>query len=146
MAEIVIARVAEVDDELVGAWGKLMPQLSTTAPAPTRGELAGIVATAGQVLLTARDAGGPLVGALCLTIYRIPTGVQARLDDVVVDEGARGRGIGEALSRAAIAIARDAGARVVALTSHPRRVAANRLYQRLGFERRETNVYALRLE
>jgi methyltransferase (TIGR00027 family) len=87
-----------------------------------------------------------VVGAACLTVYRIPTALQARIDDVVVDEGARGRGIGEALTRAAIERARIAGARVVALTSHPRREAANRLYRRLGFETRETNVYALKLD
>nr|HEX4314875.1 GNAT family N-acetyltransferase [Kofleriaceae bacterium] len=140
MAEIVIARVAVVDDELVAAWAHLMPQLSVHAAAPSREQLAGI---AGSQLVARLD--GQIVGALCLTVYRTPTGVQARVDDVVVDEATRGRGAGEALMHAAIELARAAGAKVVALTSHPRREAANRLYQRLGFVRRETNVYALAL-
>lgn len=146
MAEIVIARVASVDDELVAAWAALMPQLSAHAAAPTREQLADIAGARGQTLLVARDGErGRIVGALCLTVYRIPTGVQARIDDVVVDAAARGRGAGEALSREAIELARAAGAKAVALTSAPRREAANRLYVRLGFQRRETNVYALAL-
>jgi ribosomal protein S18 acetylase RimI-like enzyme len=81
-----------------------------------------------------------------LTLYRIPTGLQARIDDVVVDGAARGRGIGEALSREAIRIAREAGARNVSLTSRPAREAANRLYQRIGFQRLDTNVYRYPLD
>jgi len=96
-------------------------------------------------VLIARDAGA-IVGALTLTLYRIPTGLQARIDDVVVDGAARGRGIGEALSREAIRIAREAGARNVSLTSRPAREAANRLYQRIGFQRLDTNVYRYPLD
>jgi methyltransferase (TIGR00027 family) len=148
VAEIVIAAVNAdaIDDELVAAWVRLMPQLSTTAAAPDRAALAAIVASPGSLLLVAREGtGGPIVGAACLTLYRIPTALHARIDDVVVDEAARGRGIGEALTRAAIEHARVAGARAVGLTSHPRREAANRLYRRLGFELRETNTYGLTL-
>src|SRR5207245_1485069 len=76
-----------------------------------------------------------------LLVYRIPTGLKARIDDVVVDEAARGQGAGEALTREAMRLAAEAGARTVELTSRPEREAANRLYRRLGFERRETNLY-----
>ncbi|MBV8758032.1 MAG: GNAT family N-acetyltransferase [Deltaproteobacteria bacterium] len=121
-----------------------MPLLNDS-PAPTRDELVEIIRTGH--LYVARDPahGSAIVGVLTLTLYRIPTGLSARIDDVIVATEARGRGIGEALTRAAIEHARTAGARAVNLTSHPRREAANRLYQRLGFERRETNTYVYKL-
>ena len=139
---MVIEQIARVDDELVSAFARLVPQLSS-APPPAAAELAELIA--GRcVLLVARAApGAPIEGTLTLTFYRIPTGLQARIDDVVVDAAARGQGIAEALSREAIRRGRDAGARNVTLTSRPDRAAANRLYQRLGFHRIETNVYRL---
>lgn len=138
-----IDRVARVDAALVEAFARLIPQLSAVPP-PTAGDLAAIVGAPGSVLLVARD-GATIVGALALTLYRIPTGQMARIDDVVVDERARGHGVGEALTHEALAIARAAGARSVNLTSRPERAAANRLYERLGFERVTTNVYRFRL-
>ena len=89
---------------------------------------------------------GEIVGMLTLVVFRIPTGVRALIEDVVVDETARGRGVGEALTYAAFDRARAAGAKTVDLTSRPSREAANRLYQRLGFERRDTNVYRYSLD
>ena len=131
--------ITTVDDQLVAAVTRLMPQLSKTAP-PTRDELVAMLAQPGTTLFIARvdDA---IVGMLVLTSYRIPTGLQSRIDDVVVDDAARGKGVGEALSRAAIDRARATGAKNVTLTSRPSREAANRLYVRLGFQRVETNVY-----
>src|SRR5262249_19126743 len=108
---------------------------------PSLDQLAAIARDA--VLLVAFD--GAIVGSLTLTLYRIPTGLQARIDDVVVDDAARGRGVGEALSREAIRLAREAGAKSVHLTSRRWREAANRLYKRLGFEPVDTNVYRYRL-
>ncbi len=139
-----IERVTEVDDELIAAFARLIPQLSQSAP-PGGTQLAELIDAPGSVLLVAR-AGGAIVGTLTLTLYRIPTGLQARIDDVVVDTAARGGGIGEALTREAIERARAAGARSVSLTSRPDREAANRLYQRLGFAPITTNVYRMRLE
>jgi ribosomal protein S18 acetylase RimI-like enzyme len=78
---------------------------------------------------------------LTLAVFRIPTGVRAWIEDVVVDQSARGQGVGEALSRRALDLAAAAGARTVELTSRPSRQAANHLYQRLGFQPRDTNVY-----
>lgn len=135
-----VIRAAEADDELVAAFARLMPLLNESPP-PGREELAEIIRTGH--LYVAKDPA--IVGVLTLTLYRIPTGLSARIDDVIVATEARGRGIGEALTRAAIEHARTAGARAVNLTSHPRREAANRLYQRLGFERRETNTYVYKL-
>ncbi len=142
--------VEEVTPALVAAFGRLTPQLSRSSPAPNEAELDEIVrspATDVLVAVAPDDAGTEdVVGALTLVLFRIPTGVRAWIEDVVVDEAARGRGVGEALSRAALARARDAGAVTVDLTSRPSREAANRLYGRIGFERRKTNVYRKKLE
>ena len=81
------------------------------------------------------------VGTLTLVVFRIPTGVRAWIEDVVVDDAARGHGVGEALNQFALDLARGKGAKTVDLTSRPSREAANRLYQRIGFQPRETNVY-----
>ena len=136
-----LARVTAVDDDLVAAFGRLMPLLSETARPPTRDELAEIIRTGH--LFVARDPA--IIGVATLNLYRVATGLTARIDDVIVATEARGRGVGEALTRAAIDHARAAGARAVNLTSHPRREAANRLYQRIGFERRDTNTYVYKL-
>jgi ribosomal protein S18 acetylase RimI-like enzyme len=138
-----IERVTGVDDGLVAAVAKLIPQLNPRSPVPTRDDLALMVASPGTHLLLARDP--DIIGTLTLTVFRTLVGVQARINTVVVDAGARGRGIGEALTREAIAIARTAGAKAVSLTSRPDREAANRLYQRLGFEPVHTNAYRYRL-
>ncbi len=136
-----ISLVTLVDDELVDAFVRLVPQLSSSNPPPTRAELAEIVASPATVLFVARGDDGSISGSLTLAVFRIPTGLRAWIEDVVVDSGARGQGVGEALNRAALDHARSIGALTVDLTSRPSREAANRLYQRLGFESRSTNVY-----
>jgi ribosomal protein S18 acetylase RimI-like enzyme len=135
-----------VTDELVEAMAELIPQLSSSSPPPSAEELAEIVGSGATHLLLARDGDGPglggrIVGSMTLAVFRIPTGVRAWVEDVVVDGSARGKGVGEALNRAALDLAAQRGARTVDLTSRPSREAANRLYQRLGFVQRETNVY-----
>jgi ribosomal protein S18 acetylase RimI-like enzyme len=141
--EIVVA----VTDELVAAFGRLIPQLAPASPPPSRAELTEIVASPATVIFIARDEeqGGEIVGTLTLALFRTPTGRHAWIEDVVVDAASRGRGIGEALCRAALDQARAAGAATVDLTSRPAREAANHLYQRLGFQRRETHVYRYNL-
>lgn len=129
-----------VTPELVDAFARLVPQLSTSSTPPGKEELGDLIAAPGTSLLVARD-GDTVVGTLTLVVFRIPTGVRAWIEDVVVDESARGRGVGEALTVRALEIAADAGAKTVDLTSRPSRDAANRLYRRLGFEPRDTNVY-----
>ncbi|WP_334143013.1 GNAT family N-acetyltransferase [Rhabdothermincola sp.] len=140
--EIVECKVA--DPEVVAAFQRLTPQLSSSSSPPTAEQLAEIVASPATVLFLARS-GGEIVGSLTLAMFRIPTGLRAWIEDVVVDESARGQGVGEALNRAALERARASGARTVDLTSRPSRVAANRLYQRIGFVQRETNVYRFEL-
>jgi ribosomal protein S18 acetylase RimI-like enzyme len=125
---------------VVAAFERLTPQLSSSNPPPTRAQLDEIARSSATVLFLARD-GDAIVGTLTLALFRIPTGLRAWIEDVVVDEAARGNGVAEALNRAAIDRARAGGAVSIDLTSRPSREAANRLYQRIGFEPRETNVY-----
>ena len=129
-----------VTDEVVEAFARLIPQLSSSNPPPSRAQLQDLVASEASTLFVAR-VDGRIVGSLTLATFRIPTGVRAWIEDVVVDESARGHGVGEALNRAALDRARDEGAITVELTSRPSREAANRLYQRMGFVTRDTNVY-----
>ena len=140
--EIEIANA--VTDEIVAAFERLIPQLSSSSPAPTRDQLAAIVEDPFSVLYVAR-VNGDIVGSLTLAMYQIPTGLKAWIEDVVVDGAARGKGVGEALSAAALDEARRRGAKDVSLTSRPFRESANRLYQRLGFQPYETNVYRFKL-
>lgn len=140
-----VEEVTVVTDELVEALGRLMVQLSRSASPPTREELQLIIDAKAIRLLVARNDES-IIGTLTLALLRIPTGVRAWIEDVVVDEAARGRGIGEALNRKALDLAKESGARTVDLTSRPSREAANRLYQRLGFKPRKTTVYRYSLE
>ncbi|HCV37044.1 MAG TPA: GNAT family N-acetyltransferase [Acidimicrobiaceae bacterium] len=141
---IEIREATEVDDVLLEALGRLIPQLSNSSPAPSSVELSEIVKSDASILLVAEEH-GVVLGMMTLVVFRIPTGVRAWIEDVVVDEAARGRGVGEALNRVAIERACEAGARTIDLTSRPSREAANRLYDRLNFEQRDTNVYRLDL-
>jgi ribosomal protein S18 acetylase RimI-like enzyme len=140
-----VHEVDRVSSDLVEAVAALVGQLSSSARGPSSDELEEIVASPASRLLVARDGDGRLLGTLTLALFRIPTGLRAWIEDVVVDEGARGRGVGEALNREALRIAGEAGARTVDLTSRPNREAANRLYRKIGFEQRETNVYRYEL-
>ena len=146
--ELITAATPEIHE----AMGRLIPQLSRSAPALTAEQCASLVAQPGVHLFVFRpdtaDAEGnhPILGMLSLATFEIPTGVRAWVEDVVVDEGARGQGAGQSLVVAAIEHAQKIGARTVDLTSRPSREAANRLYQRAGFQLRETNVYRVTLE
>ena len=131
-------------DEVVAAFARLVPQLSATTAPPGRNALEEIVGSPAVTVLIAR-AGGTIVGTLTLAMFPIPTGFRAWIEDVVVDEAARGRGIGEALTTEAIGLARAAGAKTVDLTSRRSRTAAGRLYERAGFEERDPRVYRYRM-
>jgi len=135
----------KVTDELVDSFARLIPQLSSSSPPPTAAELERIVTSPATTLLLA-FVDDTLVGSLTLAIFHIPTGTRAWIEDVVVDDAARGKGVGEAINRRALELAGAAGARTVDLTSRPSREAANRLYQRIGFLPRDTNVYRYDLD
>jgi ribosomal protein S18 acetylase RimI-like enzyme len=137
---VVVEQATIANAELIEAFQRLIPQLSSSNPPPTQDELAEIISAPSTVLFIAR-LDEHIVGTLTLATFRIPTGVRAWIEDVVVDTAARGHGVGEALNQAAILEAHHRGAVTVDLTSRPSREAANRLYQRIGFVARDTNVY-----
>jgi ribosomal protein S18 acetylase RimI-like enzyme len=141
---IEVQEVDEISDDVVEAFHRLIPQLSATSAVPTADQLRQMAVSDATVLFIARRD-GIIVGLLTLVVVRIPTGLRARIEDVVVDEAARGQGIGAHLSRAAIERAAAQGVRTVDLTSRPTRTAANRLYESLGFHERETRVYRYNL-
>ena len=133
---------SKFSEELLDAFTRLIPQLKISFPLLTRDELNSLLASDASTLMTARDEStGQIIGMLTLIVYRVPTGIRARIEDVVVDESMRGRGIAVELVQRALEIAREKGADGVALTSNPKREAANRLYQTVGFKKWETNVY-----
>jgi ribosomal protein S18 acetylase RimI-like enzyme len=127
-----IERASCVDDEIVTAVARLLPQLSPKARLPTRDELASMIANLSTHLLVARDP--EIVGTLTLTVFWTLVGLQGRINTLVVDAAARGRGVGEALTREAVRIAGAAGVRRITLSSRRERAAAHRLYGRVGFE------------
>ncbi len=134
-----IFQPTQITEEIVNAFKSLIPQLSPHAKIPTQEELEAIVANEDTVLFIAKDQ--EIVGSLTLAFYKIPTGGKAWIEDVVVDSKARGLGLGEKLMQHAMDYAAKKGYTKIDLTSAPERVAANQLYQKLGFKRRETNVY-----
>jgi ribosomal protein S18 acetylase RimI-like enzyme len=142
-----IGKASEVTEELYEALQRLIPQLGRDKVPPTRDELEALLKSGSATLLIARDfdEDGKIAGVLTLTIYRVPTGLRSMVEDLVVDEKMRRRGIGEALIHHAIELARAAGANGVALTSNFQREAANQFYQSLGFTRREANAYFYKL-
>lgn len=143
-----IERVTSVDDELVAAFELLTPQLSSSSRPPGRAELEEIVADPGNHLLIARDledGAQRIVGTTTLVTFRIPTGMRAWIEDVIVDSACAGRGISYDINRHALDVAKSLGCRTVDLTSRPSREAANHVYKKLGFELRESNVWRFTL-
>jgi ribosomal protein S18 acetylase RimI-like enzyme len=136
----------EATDELLDAFRRLIPQLTKNPPPLSRDEITALVKSTCSTLLVARADDDSIVGVLSLTVYRVPTGIRSIIEDVIVDESARGQGIGEALTRRALEIAKEASAAHVTLTSNPMREAANRLYLRVGFKKRKTNAYQYKFE
>ncbi|HYC44677.1 MAG TPA: GNAT family N-acetyltransferase [Burkholderiales bacterium] len=142
-SDIEISVATEAAQEVVAAFARLLPQLSSSAKALRKEDIADIIAAPCNAVLLARDTlnAGAIVGTLTLVVFRIPTGTRAWIEDVVVDDAARGRGVGERLTRKAIELAAQRGAQTVDLTSRPSREAARRLYEKVGFRLRETGVY-----
>ena len=138
---------SEVTNDVVDAFARLIPQLSKSNPPPTKAQLQAIVDHDACHLLLARDddEASTILGSLTLVVFPIPTATRAWIEDVVVDDAARGKGVGALLNAFALDLSKSLGAATVDLTSRPSREAANRLYQRLGFEARETNVYRFTL-
>jgi len=142
---VVVEAATTANDELLRGVNHLLPQLSTTARPLTFVDLEALITSDAVTLFVAKHEGS-IVGTLTLVVFPIPTGVRAWIEDVVVDQEARGLGAGAALTTAAIDVARSRGANTIELTSRPSRLAANTLYQKLGFVQRETNVYRFFIE
>jgi ribosomal protein S18 acetylase RimI-like enzyme len=138
--QVEITELDSVTPEFLEALDRMIPQLAPGSPLPSREQLEAVIACETNTLLSAR-VNDRTVGTLTLTMLITPTGTSGWIADVVVDNDVRGKGIGEKLVREAIARAAAFGARYVDLSSRPAREAANRLYQRIGFEKRETNYY-----
>jgi ribosomal protein S18 acetylase RimI-like enzyme len=139
---ITVSEATEATPELVDAFNRLIPQLSRSAPPLDEATLRDVVTAPGNVVLVARDdTTGAVVGSMTLVLFRIPSGMRAWIEDVVVDEAYNNRGIATAMNREALTRAAAAGARSVDLTSRPSREAANHVYQKLGFKPRDTNIY-----
>jgi ribosomal protein S18 acetylase RimI-like enzyme len=134
-----IEQIHQADEELVAMFRALLPQLTEARTPPTRDQLEDVVSN--QTLLVARDDEGNTLGTLTFVLYRVASGTKGRIEDVIVDESARGQGVGEALVREGMRLANEAGVLMLELTSMPYRQSANRLYKRLGFVRKPTNVY-----
>jgi GNAT superfamily N-acetyltransferase len=139
-----IEAATEASPQVHAALARLLPQLNAALPVPTMERLRAIVADPAVTLLLAYD-GDAIVGTATVIVYTTPFWVKARIDDVVVDDAARGKGVGEALVNACLDVARARGAQVAELQSGVQREAANRLYPRMGFKRRESNLYRLQL-
>ncbi len=141
---IKIFEITEMSQKVYDAFERLLPQLSSSAKTPTWDELEDLIGSKASIVLAAaddEDPEGTILGTMTLVVFRIPTGVRAWVEDVVVDREARGKGIGEKLIRTSIERARAEGAKTIDLTSRPTREEAHRLYKRCGFEMRETCVF-----
>jgi GNAT superfamily N-acetyltransferase len=135
-----VEQAHEATDELLAAMHRLLPQLTEARTPPTLGQLAETVGS--QTMLVARDdEDNSIVGTATFVTYRVSSGLKGRLEDVIVDSSARGRGVGEALVQEVLRRANEAQVLMLELTSMPYRESANQLYKRLGFVRKPTNVY-----
>jgi ribosomal protein S18 acetylase RimI-like enzyme len=143
-----IEKITELSDEIYESVCRLVPQLGTHKVVPTRDEMETLIDWKASNLLVARypDNDSPIVGILTSAIYHVPTGVRSIVEDVIVDNSLRRKGIAKALMLAAVEVAHEAGANGVALTSNSQRVEANLLYKNMGFSKRETNAYFYKLK
>lgn len=136
--------LSDVDNKIITAFNRLMQQLSSNYKPIAKEYLIDIINSSNIIIFVAKE-NETIIGSLSLVFYNIPTGMKAWVEDVVIDQSVRGKGVGKALIEQAIFYAKQSGASKLDLTSSPERVAANKLYQKLNFEKRETNVYRLML-
>lgn len=136
-----IERLTTYKAEDLEALAELMAQLSSRL-ALTEGRLREVLADPGVRLYVLRDS-GRIVGCAELCVYESLSARKAMVEEVVVLEEYRGRGLGRALLEHLLAEARREGPMELYLTSNPKRVAANALYRSLGFEQKSTNCYRM---
>jgi len=143
--KIEIEIVNNITDDVVEAFQRLIPQLSKSCPAPSKRQLEDILKQESCAKLIVARNNNKIIGSLTLILFQIPTGTRLWIEDVVVDESQRGLGVGEMLTRFAVNYAKTQRARTIDLTSNPSREVANKLYQKVGFKLRDTNVYRIDL-
>jgi ribosomal protein S18 acetylase RimI-like enzyme len=136
-----IVRIKRFSERVFEAVLRLLPQLAPEANLPTKAYLKSILASENIHLFTGELDDKRIVAMFTIGTYNIPSGTKVWIEDVVVDESQRGKGLGEELMLFAIDYSKSLGTDSVSLTSRPSRIAANRLYQKLGFVQYETNVY-----
>lgn len=139
-------RFIEIEDlkpDYLEAINRLIAQLSTSSHTFTEAELNSLIASP-QSHLYALEYDEKIIGMVTLCIYQCPTGRKAWIEDVVVDQNHRGKGYGKLMVRKAMEEYQNRGNVTLMLTSRPSRIVANQLYQSLGFEKRETNVYKMK--
>ncbi len=141
-----VEQVTTVSDELLSAFQRLVPQLTTRRLPPNQAALSALIRSDASVLLVARNDSGEITGTATLVLFRTPVGLHARLEDLIVDESVRGQGVGQALTAEVLTRARAAGADYISFTSNPARAAANGLYLKMGFKRWETNIFRMDFE
>jgi len=141
-----IREIKEYQPEIQDAIGKLSTQLTGKEYKVGKERIEAIISDENSHLIVALNDKGFVLGMATVGIYNSPTGKKGWIEDVVVDEGSRGQGIGENLINFAVEFAKNQQADVVMLTSKPERITANKLYKKLGFQLKETNVYRLPLK
>lgn len=134
------------DANFMKALTRLLPQLSPFSPLPTCEDINAIITSGTCTIWVVKNDRQEIAGMLTLAIYQTPSGRHAWIEDVVVDASMRNQGYGQALTQAAIQFAHSQKAKAVSLTSRPERVAANKLYQKLGFQLLKTNLYRMNLD
>jgi len=142
---ITIKELKETTIDALDGINNLLPQLSSSAQNISIERLSELVLSDNSIIFLGFDESGQILGMLSLIIVKIPTGNKAWIEDVVVDQNARGKGLGKSLMNHALEDAKKRGVKSIDLTSRPSRESANMLYQNLGYEIRQTNVYRYKL-
>lgn len=145
MKKLKFQEINEFQSSYLADINQLLAQLSSSHPSISQQELQNILSSPNShlyvVLLEER-----IIGMATLCTYLCPTGRKAWIEDVVVDSAFRGKGLGKLLANNIIDVVNKQGNTTLMLTSRPSRIEANHLYQSLGFEKRETNVYKMTFE
>jgi len=144
----IIQKPTKMDEELYESILHLLPQLNTRHPLPTVADVTDLLSSNSSTLYVARypSITSPIVGMLTLAIFQVPSGIRAHIEDLVVDNEMRNKGIANALMKKAMQSALMRGANGVILTSHSRRISAIRLYESLGFKKWDTNIFFYQFE
>lgn len=141
---ITLKRVKRADKKILAVVNRLLPQLSRTAKSLSWRQFREMVTDKNNFFVGVWD-GRNMIGMGLVVFILTPVGLRARLEDMVIDEKYRGKGLGSILTRQLISEAKKRKARWIEFTSRKDRVATNNFYKKFGFKPRDTNVYRLSL-